>query len=105
MHSDLETIRNIGPAMAERLIKAGIEDKETLHSLGAHEAYRRMLNSGTKPHFISYYVLHMGLQGRPWNDCKGDEKAALRQKFDGLLNDNQGPNANLRKFLNDMGLL
>ncbi len=26
----------------------------------------------------------MGLQGRPWNDCKGQEKAALRKVFDGL---------------------
>jgi DNA transformation protein len=26
----------------------------------------------------------MGLQGRPWNDCRGDEKAALRQNFDAL---------------------
>ena len=33
----------------------------------------------------SYYVLHMALQGRPWNDCKGAEKAALRQQFDALV--------------------
>ncbi|MCA3509421.1 MAG: hypothetical protein IOC72_01985, partial [Rhodobacter sp.] len=26
----------------------------------------------------------MGLQGRPWNDCQGAEKAALRQRFDAL---------------------
>ena len=26
----------------------------------------------------------MGLQGRPWNDCKGEEKKALRVKFDAL---------------------
>ncbi|MCY4180691.1 MAG: competence protein TfoX, partial [Litoreibacter sp.] len=24
------------------------------------------------------------LQGRPWNDCKGAEKAALRETFDAL---------------------
>ena len=24
----------------------------------------------------------MGLQGRPWNDCQGAEKAALRVTFD-----------------------
>jgi hypothetical protein len=29
-------------------------------------------------------VLVMGLQGRPWNDCKGAEKAALRARFDAL---------------------
>jgi DNA transformation protein len=26
----------------------------------------------------------MGLQGRPWNDCQGAEKAALRKRFDAL---------------------
>jgi DNA transformation protein and related proteins len=26
----------------------------------------------------------MGLQGRPWNDCRGAEKKALRQRFDAL---------------------
>ena len=35
-------------------------------------------------YFIGYYVLVMGLQGRPWNDCKGAEKLALRARFDTL---------------------
>jgi hypothetical protein len=26
----------------------------------------------------------MALQGRPWNDCAGAEKAALRARFDAL---------------------
>ena len=26
----------------------------------------------------------MALQGRPWNDCKGEEKKALRVKFDAI---------------------
>ncbi len=52
--------------------------------MGADEAYRRLLASGSRPHFIGYYVLVMGLQGRPWNDCKGEEKKALRKRFDAL---------------------
>jgi hypothetical protein len=78
------TIRNIGPAMAEDLAKAGIHTADDLRNLGGDEAYRRMLNTGTRPHFIAYYVLHMGLQGRPWNDCKGAEKDALRASFDAI---------------------
>ena len=46
-----------------------------------------MFMAGTKPHFISYYVLHMALQGRPWNDCKGKEKEDLRKAFDALKAD------------------
>ena len=64
--------------------KAGIKDAETLRALGPDETYRRLLQSGVRPHFIGYYVLVMALQGRPWNDCKGKEKAELRKRFDAL---------------------
>jgi len=67
--SDLTSVPNIGPATARALIGAGIPDAATLRRLGAHEAYRTLINAGERPHFIGYYVLHMGLQGRPWNDC------------------------------------
>jgi hypothetical protein len=43
-----------------------------------------LLRTGAQPHFIGYYVIVMGLQGRPWNDCRGEEKAALRRRFDVL---------------------
>lgn len=87
MGTPVSTIRNLGPAMDAACIKAGIPDAETLRDLGPDEAYRRLLQSGTRPHFIGYYVLVMGLQGRPWNDCKGAEKKALRERFDALKAD------------------
>lgn len=77
-------IRNIGPAQAEQMARAGITTATALRKMGADAAYRAMLHTGTPPHFIAYYVLHMALQGRPWNDCKGAEKAALRARFDAL---------------------
>lgn len=80
----VSSIRNLGPAIEEACRDAGIPDAETLRDLGAHEAYRRLVANGTRPHFIGYYVLHMALQGRPWNDCKGKEKEALRRDFDAL---------------------
>lgn len=70
--------------MAEVLQAVGIETAEDLQEIGADAAYAKLLENGTKPHFITYYVLHMSLQGRPWNDCKGPEKAALRKSFDAL---------------------
>lgn len=81
----ISTIRNLGPATEAAFAKAGITTAEELHALGAHEAYRRWLQAGLPPHFIGYYVLVMALQGRPWNDCKGDEKKALRIRFDALV--------------------
>ncbi|MDQ7261195.1 TfoX/Sxy family protein [Paracoccus sp. PS-1] len=83
--SDLTTIPNIGPATARALVAAGIPDAAALRRCGAHEAYRALLAAGERPHFIGYYVLHMGLQGRPWNDCRDEEKAALRRRFDALV--------------------
>ncbi|MCA0204039.1 TfoX/Sxy family protein [Pararhodobacter sp.] len=84
MATPISSIPNLGPASEQAMIRAGIPDAETLRRLGADAAYRRLLDSGERPHFIGYYVLHMALQGRPWNDCKGAEKDALRQRFDAL---------------------
>ncbi len=70
--------------MEAAFARAGIATAEDLRSLGADAGYLRLLQSGERPHFIAYYVLVMGLQGRPWNDCKGAEKAALRVRFDAL---------------------
>ena len=70
--------------MEAAFLKAGISSAEELRTLGADAAYARLLATGTRPHFIGYYVLHMALQGRPWNDCKGKEKQELRMAFDAL---------------------
>lgn len=86
----VSAIPNLGPASEASFARAGIHSAEEIRALGADEAYRRLLLSGTQPHFIGYYVLVMGLQGRPWNDCKGAEKAALRVKFDAIKASLQG---------------
>lgn len=84
MSEPVSSIRNLGPAFEEACARAGIHSAQDLRELGADEAYTRLLQAGTKAHFIGYYVLVMGLQGRPWNDCKGEEKKQLRQRFDAI---------------------
>ena len=84
MPTPITTIPNIGPATEAAFARAGIYSAEDLRAVGADDAYRRLLESGSPPHFIGYYVIVMGLQGRPWNDCKGDEKKALRLRFDAI---------------------
>ena len=85
---------------------AGIQTAEQLHDIGADAAYARLLENGTRPHFIGFYVLHMGLQGRPWNDCKGEEKKALRVKFDALKAAHfNAPKSELDAFMNEIGLI
>jgi DNA transformation protein and related proteins len=80
----VSSIPNLGPASEAAFARAGITSADELRALGADEAYARLLASGSRPHFIGYYVLVMGLQGRPWNDCKGEEKKALRKRFDAI---------------------
>ena len=91
MSTPVSSIRNLGPAFEESCTNAGIPDAETLRDLGPDAAYAKLLQHGTRPHFIGYYVLVMALQGRPWNDCKGDEKKALRVRFDALKAGNATP--------------
>ncbi len=84
MATPVSSIRNLGPATEAAFARAGIASAEQLRALGADAAYLRLLETGTPPHFIGYYAIVMGLQGRPWNDCQGAEKAALRKRFDAL---------------------
>ena len=82
MSRPITAIANLGPAMAEAFARAGLGTAEELYDLGPDRAYARLLEAGERPHFIGYYALVMGLQGRPWNDCRGEEKTALRVRFD-----------------------
>ena len=105
--TELTGIPNIGPATAQALRAAGVPDARTLRSMGADDAYAALLRAGNRPHFIGYYVLHMALQGRPWNDCRGAEKAALRQRFDALVarTRDAGGLTPIEAALRDIGLL
>lgn len=71
--------------MAAELKNAGVPSAEALREMGADMAYAKLLATGSRPHFIAYYALVMGLQGRPWNDCQGKEKADLRTRFDTIV--------------------
>lgn len=108
MAEPVSSIRNLGPAMDAACAKAGIASAEELREIGADEAYRRLLLSGMQPHFIGYYVLHMGLQGRPWNDCKGAEKKARRASFDAIKAEvaarSDAAPAGIERFLDEIGV-
>ena len=104
--ASISTIPNLGPASEAAFRKAGITTAEEVQALGPDAAYARLLASGQRPHFIGYYVLVMGLQGRPWNDCKGAEKAALRARFDTLKDRHfDTGTSELEKFMNEVGLI
>lgn len=91
--------------MEAAFAEAGIGSAEELRALGTDAAYARLLRTGQKPHFISYYVLEMGLQGRPWNDCKGAEKARLRARFDRLKAETTPQTNALDAALDEIGVV
>jgi len=84
MADPVSSIRNLGPASDKSYARAGITSAKHLREIGPDAAYAKLLATGTTAHFIGYYSMVMGLQGRPWNDCQGAEKAALRKRFDAL---------------------
>lgn len=102
----VSSIKNLGPAYEEACTRAGIHSAEELRALGADDAYAKLLKSGSRPHFIGYYVLVMALQGRPWNDCKGEEKKALRKRFDALTDSSfDKGRSDLETILNQIGVI
>lgn len=104
--STIDTIPNLGPASVAQCARAGIHTAEELRALGADVAYGRLLATGIRPHFIGYYALVMGLQGRPWNDCRGAEKEALRQRFDALWSRHSDTGrSELEAFLDRIGVI
>ncbi len=105
MPSPVSTILNLGPASEAAFARAGIHSAEEIRDMGADAAYVRLLQSGTAPHFIGYYVLVMGLQGRPWNDCQGTEKKALRVRFDALKGSAVQTDTALEKALDALGVI
>lgn len=108
MTEPVTAIRNLGPATAAAFARAGIATAGEIRALGPDAAYARLLAAGERPHFIAYYALVMGLMGRPWNDCRGAEKAALRARFDALLATgagDAGAGARLAADLAELGVL
>ena len=101
----ISTIRNLGPAMEQAFASVGITSAEALREMGADAGYARLLAAGQRPHFIGYYALVMGLQGRPWNDAKGAEKTSLRKRFDALKANTKPELSALDRALAEIGVV
>ena len=84
MATPVSSIVNIGPATEQVYNKAGLVTAEQIIEMGADAAYSILIRSGVRPHFIGYYALVLGLQGRPWSDCGAQEKLDLRKRFDDI---------------------
>jgi len=105
--SRVSSIRNLGPKVELMFARAGIHTAEEIYELGHEAAYLRLLSAGTRPHFIGFYCLYLGLQNRPWNDLSPAEKAALRTTFDRLVAQSKadtGDRSAIERELNVLGV-
>ena len=73
----VSSMQNLGPAVEATCARAGIHLADELRPLERDLAYVQLIASRAQPHFIGYYAIVMGIQDRPWNDCRGVEKIAL----------------------------
>ena len=104
----VSSIRNLGPAVEQACARAGIKSAEDLRALGPDAAYARLIAAGNRPHFIGYYAMVMGLQGRPWNDCRGKEKDDLRERFDAIkasTTPDKSPRSEIEAVLDQIGVI
>ena len=70
-------LKNIGPALAEKMVNAGIDTPEKLRKLGAKKAYAKMYSSGDAYGDFNaayLYALEGAIRGCDWLEIPEDVK-------------------------------
>lgn len=76
----LQLLRNIGPAMAERLYSLGIKTPEQMRKSNPEELFKRLKASGKKVDPCELYVFRGAILDVPWWGCKDIARADLTKK-------------------------
>lgn len=74
-------LRNIGPIVAEKLIKAGIDSPEKLKKMGAKKAYLKILETGGfcgKFHAAYLYALEGAIIDCDWREIPKKTKEEFK---------------------------
>lgn len=79
----ISEIKNFGPKMVAWFTAAGFESESDLLECTYPEIMQRLSAVGVPFHWSIVYSLEMGLQDRPWNSIREEEKQALRAVFGG----------------------
>lgn len=90
--------------MAKAFAAADIHTADDLRHLGLDQAYGRLIAAGTRPHFIAYCAVAMGLQDRSLKDLAPDEKDLLRIRFDAIKAAKQKAPSELEEALDALGV-
>ncbi len=80
----LSDMPNIGKTLEDRLIKAGVDDAETLRKLGSKEAFIKLRLIEGDTCFNTLCALEGAIQGIRWHFLSSETKERLRSFFDAL---------------------
>jgi DNA transformation protein and related proteins len=75
-------MRNLGPASALMLARAGIDSPAQLRELGAAEAFIRVKLSGQSPSLNLLWSMWGALNNASWNAVPEDVKTQLLREID-----------------------
>lgn len=70
-------MRNLGPASAAMLVKAGIRSTDEFRSLGALECYWRVKQTNTKVSLNLLWALVGAIENCHWTKIDADTRSAL----------------------------
>ena len=73
---NLQTLTNIGPAIAEKLYLIGIRSPEDVINADTEELYQRLQKKlGCHVDKCVLYVFRGAKAGKPWPECSGNRKS------------------------------
>ncbi|MBT0962160.1 TfoX/Sxy family protein [Denitromonas iodatirespirans] len=78
----LARLRNLGPASARMLAKAGIFSVQALHDMGAVAAFRRVRHAEPAASLNLLWALEGALTDRPWQAVARHERLRLLLALD-----------------------
>lgn len=93
-HQRVDTLQNIGPTVAQRLLEIGVRTRADLQAMGSAEAYRRIRAKHpgkTMPICYYLYSLEGALRGCHWDALGDSVKASLSNQVRPNPNDRPGP--------------
>jgi len=79
--TDLTSLPNIGKALAELLIQAGIETPAQLKATGSEKAFIRLCAIDSEACINKLCAIEGAIQGIRWHQLSADKKRELKEIF------------------------
>jgi DNA transformation protein and related proteins len=83
--ADIALLPNLGEKSARVLRAIGVNIIGDLETLGPLEVYARVMISGQQPSLNLLWAMVAGLRGAHWNSLTRDEREALREALQAVL--------------------